>query len=190
MLNIEFIFSYVAIFGGAALIAFGVSRVIVNNLKRTARWDSRHKTAIQLGIAAAVVALAVWVLIMSPDAAAPPPSIDSRYNGAVADDELFEIRGSMTPPNAKIIVLVREGRNPRWRVQAPIETINDGRWSLRIHLGDSSGGIGEHFEVVAVASTNPWFIDLLRGRMLWIGETLACPPALSVSNIVTVWRRR
>jgi hypothetical protein len=190
LLNLVFISGYVAIFGGTALAAFGLSMVAVNNLRCTARWKPHYKTALQLGTAAITVILAVWLLVIAPDAAAPPPGIDFRYDGAVADDELFEVRGTTTPPDARVAVLVREGRNPRWRVQAPIETINNGRWSLRVHLGDDHGGVGEHFEVVAVASTNLWLIDLLRGRLMWTGETLACPPALSASNVVTIWRRR
>jgi hypothetical protein len=78
----------------------------------------------------------------------------------------------------------------KWWVQGQVRRGSFGAWEADINLGTKDKGAHEHFQVIAVASTNPWFIDVLKGYWLWPGATVARPPALPHSDVVSIWRNK
>ena len=60
------------------------------------------------------------------------------------------VRGSVTEPNAKVMVLVHPLLTATWWVQGTVLTDPDGSWQINVHLGTETEGRGERFELVAI----------------------------------------
>jgi hypothetical protein len=94
------------------------------------------------------------------------------------------IEGTVSPADARVLVLVHPQDANKWWVQPQVRKGMDGAWRADINLGEAR----KQFQLIAVASNAPWFLDLLRGRLPTEGEQLDRPPALPSSSIISVWR--
>jgi len=117
------------------------------------------------------------VEIMSPEEGA---SVGHRYT----------IQGKVSDPSALVYVLIHPLSTNLWYVQNRPAVRSDGRWSTIIYFGTIDGeGIGDSYEVVALATDENWFLRKLRGTSLTSGQRLKTIPQHG-SNIDTVMVRR
>jgi hypothetical protein len=83
-----------------------------------------------------------------------------------------------------LTILVHPVEDDRWWVQPPpAPTKSDGTWTTRAWFGTETQGIGEDFEILAVAT----------GRRLKQGETIGLgdlPRDMARSEVVMVTRSR
>jgi hypothetical protein len=109
----------------------------------------------------------------------------------VKGDQLT-LRGSVRPPSARVTVVVHAQSDPVWWVQEvvnPQQTVGDvGFWTIRAHLGTQTAGRNETFYVVALASANNVFSDLITKRYLRQGQRYRNLPPWSESSILTLRR--
>ena len=107
------------------------------------------------------------------------------------------ISGHVSPGDARIYLLVHPTDDQYWWLSAPeIQGGTQGVWTTTINLGNDEQGAGELFQVMALASTNPKPIDVVRN--VWLsnvaqstddGVEVLRPPPLPRSEIVTIWRK-
>jgi hypothetical protein len=111
----------------------------------------------------------------------------------VGKAEIF-IAGTVSPPDARVLVLVHPVDSDRWWVQLepsvtqPDSNQNASQWETTIYLGDETHGIGEQFEVVALGSEAALVFDILTGRYYPTGAEVDALPPLSRSNVVSLCR--
>ncbi len=104
--------------------------------------------------------------------------IHPKNNSEVGHNEL--VRGKVTQNDINIYVLVHPMLTNLWWVQRPPAGINsDGSWQTIAYFGTENQGIGEYFELSAIATD----------RNYKEGQTLKEIPANAVrSDIITVKR--
>lgn len=173
---------------GVYIAAFGVIPAFVFwSVGRLTAWR-RPVVSVTAGIMTVfILAIVIYKL---PDPDISRVQIDEDHEPQVARGAWPTIEGSVTPPEARVILLVHWAQDNRWWVQAPARRGNLGAWQAEINLGTKERGAGQQFQIVAIASTNPWFIDVLKGYWLWEGGTVPRPPALPRSRVVSIWRRQ
>ena len=106
------------------------------------------------------------------------------------------IEGNVTPGDARIYLLVHPKDAQYWWLSSSvIQRGTEGAWKTEISLGDDKKGSGELYQVMALASTNPKPIDVVRN--FWLsniirstekGVEVQRPPPLPHSEIKTIWR--
>lgn len=136
-----------------------------------------------------VITLATIVCEL-PDPEISSVRIDEEAQPQVLSGVWQTITGSVTPPEARVVVLVHWAHDTKWWVQDTVRRGNLGAWQAEINLGTKEKGAQQHFQIVAIASTNPWFVDVLKGYWLWDGDAVSRPPALPRSEVVSIWRSR
>lgn len=120
--------------------------------------------------------------------------INSPSSKTIIYDSKIAVVGTVSPPDARVLVLVHPVDSDRWWVQMeprmtsqesnPMESI----WETTIYLGDETRGIGEEFEVIALGSRAPLLFDILTGRYHQSGDEVYSLPPLSRSNVVILCR--
>jgi len=95
------------------------------------------------------------------------------------------VKGKVSDPKMPIYVLVHPMSTNLWWVQnLPAPPNQDGSWQTLCYFGTENEGIGEYFEVVAIATGRT-------SRRLRAGQTLEeLPKDVTRSDIVTVRRIR
>lgn len=92
----------------------------------------------------------------------------------------YLVRGRVYDPQVSVCVMVRPLRTGDWWVQDRPSISGDGKWQVMAFFGTTTLGIGEKFEVAAVA---------IPPARCHPGQTLPdLPPGAERSNIVTVIR--
>ena len=90
------------------------------------------------------------------------------------------MRGTVSDPSERPIVLVHPMSTDLWWVQRPPAPPNsDGKWATLCYFGTESEGIGDYFQIVAIVPVN----ELPEGTVLQ-----ELPEARARSEVVTVRR--
>lgn len=141
-------------------------------------------------VLAAVLILAgtIWL------ATRPAPPIQLRIVTPSDGDDVglsTLVQGEVAPISSDVYVLVHPLSTDRWWVQNLPFVQNDGRWQVRVYTGTETEGIGELYEILAVATNENRLIRILRGDYPIPGQQLeAIPPYLAKSNLIVVRRSR
>ena len=120
--------------------------------------------------------------------------ITSPSSGTIINESKIAITGTVSPPHARVLVLVHPVDSNRWWVQlAPRLSLQESnqaesQWETTIYLGDETQGVGEEFEVIALGSQAPLLFDILTGRYHQSGDEVYALPPLSRSNVVSLCR--
>ncbi len=171
---------------GVYAVAFGALPAFIFGLVGGLSSWRRPVTSIAAGVLT-VTGLAITVSEL-PDPAISSIQIDEKGAPQVVEGAWPTIEGSVVPPEARVILLVHWVHDNKWWIQDSVKRGSLGAWQANINLGTRQKGAREQFQVVALASTNPWIIDVLRGYWLWDGMTVARPPSLPRSEVLTMWR--
>ena len=104
------------------------------------------------------------------------------------------IEGRVSPPDARVTVVVRSETDIRWWVQ-PVVTAErtdalTGHWSVRAHIGTPTEGRRQSFELVALASADSRLFDALTGRAFMSGTPQDNIPLWTQSEPVVIWREK
>ena len=112
-------------------------------------------------------------------------SIQSPQNGETFRTPAVNVVGTVSPPDATVRVLVHPEDTDLWWIQSsPVVNGTSGRWQVVCYIGTDTMGIGRNFDIVAVGSASPWFLDALLGRTFVPGRTMRQLPLISKSQIV------
>jgi len=65
--------------------------------------------------------------------------------------ELPYVKGTISDPNAKVWVIVHPMREAEFWIQQSV-TVQDSTWEVIAHIGQGQLGVGERFEIMAVAN--------------------------------------
>lgn len=120
--------------------------------------------------------------------------ITAPRNGLWVEGTSLSVEGIVRPAGARVTLVIRSERDPRWWVQPVVRPsrIADGvgYWTVKGSLGTKTEGIGQTFEVVALASLNNIIFDLLTGRYVTEGDFYHNVPLWSQTPPLVVWRRQ
>jgi hypothetical protein len=120
--------------------------------------------------------------------------ITSPSSGTIVGKAEISVAGTVSPPDARVLVLVHPVDSNRWWVQLEPSISQQNfnqtasQWETTIYLGDETHGIGEQFEVVALGSGAALAFDILTGRYYPTGAEVDALPPLSRSNVVSLCR--
>lgn len=104
---------------------------------------------------------------------------DPQNNVSVIQKQI--VKGTVSDPQLIVYVLVHPIMTNQWWVQNIPAVDSEGRWQTLCYFGTKTEGIGEQFEVIAVAGRS--------ARMFRTGETMEIiPKSLLRSQIITVRR--
>lgn len=112
----------------------------------------------------------------------------------VVTEGTLEITVTSSPADARVWILVHPRNSDRWWVQEQprkfeVDTTLDGAvWRGEIILGTATRGIGESYEVIAVASRDPYVFDYLANRVIQPETELFRLPVLSRSDTLLIRR--
>jgi len=115
------------------------------------------------------------------------PAASSASNGY-----RLRVKGTVSPTTARVALVVRSEKAIEWWVQQPVSVNGHeppGAWTIDAFLGSPFQGSSENFQVIALASPNPWLLDLLSGRSLMAGQRTKKVPNWSQSDPIVVWRK-
>lgn len=99
------------------------------------------------------------------------------------------VAGKTEPALGAIYVLVRPRSKNTWWVQDLPRVDGDGNWSVNAYFGTTDIGVGENFDIIAVATNENPLTQALRGVNLSVGQQISTSvPSLAKSNIVVVKR--
>lgn len=99
------------------------------------------------------------------------------------------IKGTVSDAAAAVHVLVRPITSEVWWVQNAPVVQPDGTWEVPVYIGTAQLGVGESYEIVAVAASGNWFLQLLRESSLEAGQKVKALPEYLVRSKVLVVRR-
>ncbi len=101
----------------------------------------------------------------------------------------YLVQGSVNNPHSKVHVIIHPLTVPEMWVQNPPIVSADGSWQTNVYFGTSTLGIGDKYEVVAIATGENFLITLATGNYLREGQTIkTLPRNTNQSNVVTVYR--
>ena len=109
---------------------------------------------------------------------------------SVVNGAWMNIEGTVSPPDARVHVLVHPDQDLYWWVQKEAIRGIKGAWKAEVSLGSLENGKRTHFQIIAVASTIPILLESICNLALVEGEQLKRPPALPSTEIVTIWREQ
>ena len=129
-----------------------------------------------------------WLLSM------PAPAV-SIFITAPADGTEVElsqvIKGTVSPASARVFVLIHPMPTDMFWVQNIPLVGNDGTWRTNGFFGTKEAGIGDSYEIVAIALAESWVVRWLKGSLLRPGATIKeLPRDVNKSNVVTVRRSK
>jgi hypothetical protein len=105
----------------------------------------------------------------------------------------LRVKGTVSPSAARVTLVVRSEKAIDWWVQQTASVDSNearGTWTIDAFLGTPSQGSFQSFQVIALASPNPWLLDLLSGRCLMAGQRSKKVPDWSQSDPIVVRRNQ
>lgn len=101
----------------------------------------------------------------------------------------YLVQGTVNDPNSKVHVIIHPLTVPKMWVQNPPIVGTDGNWQTDVYFGTDILGIGDRYEVIALATNENFLITFATGNFLREGQILeSLPRNTNRSNVVTVTR--
>jgi hypothetical protein len=142
-----------------------------------------------IGVLTVILAFTLLALMRSRAPLNAQVAIDTPKQQSAYYAPPVAVQGTVFPASATVHLLVHPEDTDSWWVQsAPEQDKVTGRWRSTCYIGTDSMGIGRRYDIVAVGSASPWFLDALWGRILVPGTTVKILPLISKSEIVVVTR--
>lgn len=149
------------------------------------------RKALALAVLAGAAAISGLALLRAqPSSRQLAIEITSPATASRVEGHQVWISGTVDPTDAQVAVAVRAEGSDLWWLQETVRPQADGRWSIAAYLGEPEVGRGEDFQVVALASTDPPWLDLLKGRRPTPGTTTPSLPLWSRSEAIVLTRER
>jgi hypothetical protein len=112
-------------------------------------------------------------------------------NGARVEGNRLRVEGVARPASSLVTLVVRSESDERWWVQDVVRPDpQSGLWLIDAYLGTPTEGVRQSFTIVALASDDGVLLNVLAGRRLSRGMTLATVPLWNRSSPCVVWRAR
>jgi len=145
-----------------------------------------------LMVAAASMLFAIlsWVFLASTGPGTASVAINSPANGAEIAGYQHIVSGTVSDPNMIVHVVVRPLGPLDYWVQSPTTIAGSGAWTVNAHLGEPTAGVGESFEIIAVAHKRSFLASLATGTRLSPGRYPSLPSNMNRSETVIVKRVR
>jgi len=101
----------------------------------------------------------------------------------------YLVQGTVSDPNSKVHVIIHPLTVPKMWVQNPPIVGIDGSWQTDVYFGTDTLGIGDKYEVIALATNENFLVTFATGNFLREGQIIdSLPRNTNMSNIVTVTR--
>jgi hypothetical protein len=110
----------------------------------------------------------------------PPSSVDTAW---------VTLQGTVSPPGARVFVLVHPDQDRFWWVQQEAALGTAGAWKADVSLGNPEVGGSTYYQIVVVASNNSAMADDVCNQGMAAGEQLPRPPRLPSTPMFTIWRQ-
>jgi len=165
-----------------------VSAVFALLLWKTHRWIARQKLVLVLVFCGACVAFAVICLISLSKVRVRPVNVAivEPKDGAQVEGFRSLVKGSVNDANARVSVVVRPLTPTDYWIQEPPTMDTNGNWQINAHLGENNVGVGEKYEIIALATNENFIVTWVTGNSLGAGKSEELPGNTNRSNIVTV----
>jgi|GEM_PF-2087366 len=96
--------------------------------------------------------------------------INSPRSGEQVEGYRIQVRGTVTPSSARVILIVRSEKDTRWWMQKSAETtaVNGdiGQWQTDVWLGTPTEGASLNYQIIAVSSADSPVFNLFTGRLI------------------------
>jgi len=177
--------AHVVLLGLPGALAFATVSIIT---RRT-----RILPAVLVGVITMTLVYAVCLLAF--DSTSANVSIKVPADNISVKEYLIDVQGEVYPADANVYLLVHPKDGKYWWIQPEPIRFPGGVWKGAVSLGNSKQGEQTYYQILAMVSTNPWLVDVVRNT--WLsrvakksadGIQIYRPPALKSSSIVTVWR--
>jgi hypothetical protein len=174
-------------FGIELFSAVAVS-IVAGIVLRHLRFSQRLAFAGGATLTALALVAIIWLANRQPPAI---ETILSQPTDGTEVERRTTVRGKSSPLPEAVYVLVHPRATDVWWVQSLPLLQQDGNWNVDVNLGEGSVGIGETFDIIALATNEGWVLRNLRDVNLRPAEQFSTTtPALARSNIITVKRSR
>lgn len=139
-------------------------------------------------IASVLLAVVFWSLLASSAVTPTKVSITDPQEMTPVTMQ-YLVKGTVSDPNSRVYVIVHPLRvSEMWVQQSPIVD-GEGNWQSSATFGTESLGIGERYQVIAVATNDNSLVAFATGNLLREGQKLTSLPRKSNrSSLITVTR--
>lgn len=161
-------------------------------LWRAHSWIGRQKLAAIIIFCLASIVLAVVSLVLLSNVKVKPVQIGvvEPKDGAQIEGYCYLVKGTVGDSNARVSVVIRPLTPLDYWVQEP-PTIDASRnWQVNAQFGETTVGVGEKYEIIALATNENFIVTWMTGNSLPIGMRQDLPSSTNRSNVVTVTRVR
>jgi len=104
------------------------------------------------------------------------------------------ISGTVIPNNARVTLVVRSEKAIKWWIQnmAEVKTVEGvaGQWQTKVSLGTQEEGIGENFQIIAIASADNVLFNILTGRHFTVRQPCDNIPKWEQSEPIVLRRTK
>lgn len=143
-----------------------------------------------LALCATLASLYLYSSIAKPSPVAV--TITSPRSGHEVIENRVRVTGKVSTPESRVTLVVRSERDLRWWAQEVVspERDKDGlwKWSIDAHLGTDEVGQNENFQIIALASADSSFFNLITGRVVSENSTFTTVPLWEQSEPIVVRR--
>jgi hypothetical protein len=154
-----------------------------------ARNLSRASVLIIFGASLVLVVVAWSLLASSGITPIKVTIVDPRDDGSVTMRYL--VKGTVSDPNDTVHVILHPLSVSDMWVHRPTIVDNEGNWQVSAYFGTETLGIGERYELIALATSDNFLVAWATGNWLRDGQKLmGIPRKSNKSNVVTVTRSR
>jgi hypothetical protein len=132
---------------------------------------------------------ALWLFSITSTPRPCQVTITSPPNGMEVHGPEITVTGTIAPTTARVTVVVRSETDVRWWVQEILDKRHhSGDWSLTARIGTQQAGLGETYEIVALASDDSYLFNLFTGRFLYHGLRNSAMPLWNQSQLIVLRR--
>ena len=168
------------------LISGIICWVLIHSFNRLVRLN----LLLLLGLSLVLIALVFcsWLLLKNKKVRPIEVKIEEPRDSAIIHDDRYLIRGKVSDINAQVHVLIRPFQPNDYWVQDPPTIDSDGNWQVSAHFGESVNGIGDKYEIIAIATHENFLVTRFSGNDLKVGRTCCIPANTNRSKYITVKR--
>jgi len=135
-----------------------------------------------------VLAIIAWSLLASSGVTPIKVNITEPQDGGNVTMQ-YLVKGTVSDPNVRVYVIVHPLRVSEMWVQQPPIVDGTGNWQASANFGTETLGIGERYELIALATNDNFLVTWATGNSLSEGQKLTSLPRKSNrSNLATVTR--